>query len=145
MQLKEPVVKYFIPNGTASRNNLSCQIIISLPLIVTLAVSTLSKRQSNCFSNTIRQMCKIQILTGLRSCWLRLFILWIALLFNCSFETTVLIEQLKLSRGFSWALVEHVLLQYLVWIAGCNDPHTLGVALILDREVRGRKCPWWSL
>lgn len=33
------------------------------------------------------------------------------------------------------------LLYYLVRIAGSDDPHTLGVALILDGEIRWCKCP----
>lgn len=30
---------------------------------------------------------------------------------------------------------------YLVWITGCDDPHTLGVTLVLDREIRRCKSP----
>lgn len=62
---------FLIPNGTAGKSNLSCQIIISPSLIVTLALTTLCFYvRINCFFNTIKQMClsKIQILTGLQSC-----------------------------------------------------------------------------
>ena len=34
---------------------------------------------------------------------------------------------------------------YLVWVAGADDPHTLGVALVLDGEVGGGEGPRGAL